>query len=370
MRGVDTISGRDPRAPRRRDAVLAITLTALAFAEGTLRRDLPWPWVTVGVTVVLLAGLPWRRRYPLILVLAMAVATMGFAIAQALAGVAQAGLGVMFALLLVPYALFRWGTRVGRIVGSVVLGVGVLASAALASGSSADRIIGAIAGILFVGTACLFGALFRERASSRERQIAVVRAQEREALARDLHDTVAHHVSAIAIRAQVASADGADGQQVAASLAVIEKEASAALSEMRSLVRTLREPAEYSPARGLADIADLATDGPPLVTVRVDVAPGLSDLVAMSLYRVTQEAVTNARKHAVGVRRIDVDLRTENGDVVLTVTDDGTPAVSAGDGYGLRGMAERLAMLGGELDAGPNAVTGWSLRASVPRSTA
>ncbi|MDP3950712.1 sensor histidine kinase [Microbacterium sp.] len=365
---MDTIS--DPRAPRRRDVVLTIVLIALTVAEGALRRDLPWPWVTVGVTVVLLAGLPWRRRHPLILVLAMGFVTMGFAIIQAVAGVAQAGLGVMFALLLVPYALFRWGTLVDRVIGSVVLGTGVLTSAALVSGPFADRIIGAIAGILFVGTACLFGALYRERASSRERQIAIARAQEREALARDLHDTVAHHVSAIAIRAQVASADGADGQQVAASLAVIEKEASAALSEMRSLVRTLREPAEYSPARGLADIAAIATDGPPLVTVRVDVASGLSDLVAMTLYRVTQEAVTNARRHAVGVRRIDVDLRTENGDVVLTVTDDGAPAASAGDGYGLRGMAERLAMLGGELEAGPNGAGGWSLRARVPGSTA
>lgn len=368
MRGVDTISGGDPRAPRRRDAVLALVLIALAVAEGALRRDLPWPWATVGVTVVLLACLPWRRRHPLILVLAMAVVTTGFAIAQALAGIPQSGLGAMFALLLVPYALFRWGTRIERTVGSVALGIGVLVSAALATGSAADRVIGAVVGVLFVGTACLIGALRRERAASLEREIAMARVQERTALARDLHDTIAHHVSAIAIRAQAATARGPHNAEVAESLAVIEHEASAALGEMRTIVGALRESAEYAPARGLDDVASLATKGPPPVSVHIDVATALPQLVAMTLYRVAQEAVTNARRHAVGVQRIDIDVRTQADDVVLSVVDDGRRSGTTGHGYGLRGMTERVSLLGGRLDAGPRDDGGWTLCARVPRS--
>lgn len=367
MRGVDTLS--DPRAPRRRDAVLAVALIALAIAEGMLRRDLPWPWATVGVTVVLLAGLPWRRRHPLILVLAMAVVTTGFAIVQALSGVPQSGLGAMFALLLVPYALFRWGTRGERIVGSVALGTGVLVSASLAPGPAADRVIGAVIGVLFVGTACLIGALRRERAASLEREIAMARVQERTALARDLHDTIAHHVSAIAIRAQAATARGPHGAEVADSLAMIEREASAALGEMRAIVGSLRGPAEYAPTRGLDDVAALATDGPPQVSVRIDAAAFLSQLVALTLYRVAQEAVTNARRHAIGARRIDIEVRTERDDVVLTVVDDGRPSAATGDGYGLRGMSERVALLGGRLEAGQGADGGWMLRARIPRRT-
>lgn len=364
MRDVDTIS--DLRAPRRGDFMLAIVLITLAVAEGAIRHDLPWPIATVGVTVVLLAGLPWRRSHPLILVLAMAVVTIGFAIAQALAGVTQSGLGVMFALLLVPFALLRWGTRIARIIGSAALAFGVLVSPALATGAAVDRVIGAVVGLLFVGTACLLGALRRERASARERELTMARAQERESLARDLHDTVAHHVSSIAIRAQAATARGTETADTAESLAAIEKEASTALDEMRGIVRTLREPASYSPTRGLDDVAALATAGPPRVTVRIDVASEPSGLVAATLYRVAQEGVTNARRHAIGARSVDVDVRVEGSDVVMSITDDGQPAPT-GDGFGLRGMAERLTLLGGELDAGPTDDGGWTLRARIPR---
>lgn len=364
MRGVDTVS--DPRAPRRRDFVLTIVLITLVVAEGAIRHDLPWPMATVGITVLLLAGLPWRRSHPLILVLAMAAVTIGFAIAQAMADATQSGLGVMFALLLVPYALLRWGTRIARIVGSAALALGVLVSSALATGAAVDRLIGAVVGLLFVGTACLLGALRRERASARERELTMARAQERESLARDLHDTVAHHVSSIAIRAQAATARGVETADTAASLAAIEQEASTALDEMRGIVRTLREPAAYTPARGLDDVAALATSGPPRVTVRIEVAPSPTALIGATLYRVAQEGVTNARRHAIGAQRIDVDVRTENGDVILTVIDDGQPAPT-GDGFGLRGMTERLTLLGGELDAGPADDGGWMLRARIPR---
>lgn len=367
MRGVDTVS--DQRAPRRRDFVLTIALIALAFAEGVIRRDLQWPIATVAVTVFLLSGLPWRRRHPLILVLAMTVVTTGFAVAQAWAGLPQAGLFAMFALLLVPYALLRWGTRIERIFGSGALAISVLVSSALATGAAGDRVIGAVVGLLFVGSACLIGALRRERAASREREIAMVRAQERESLARDLHDTVAHHVSAIAIRAQAATARGPHRPETAESLTAIEKEASAALDEMRVIVRTLREPAEYSPARGLDDVAALATAGPPRVTVSIDVAPAPSGLVAATLYRVAQEGVTNARRHATGARSIDVDVHAEGEDVLLSIIDDGRTALK-GDGLGLRGMAERLALLGGSLDAGPTGERGWALRARIPRGAA
>ena len=120
-----------------------------------------------------------------------------------------------------------------------------------------------------------------------------------------MHDTVAHHVSAIAIRAQAGRVVGANDPAAALdALEVIEREASRTLAEMRGIVGTLRggEDAEFAPQPGLADLERLAsTDGAPRVEVNVarhvgDVGP----TVGAALYRVAQEAITNARRHARG----------------------------------------------------------------------
>lgn len=369
LRGRLAAAWSRPRAaggdgPRPRDAVLVVAAAALSAVEGAaLRTDLVWPLATVLATLAILPVLLWRRARPLPAVAAMTAATSALALAHALAGADPNALVTTFVFLAVPYALFRWGSGRDRIAGALVLAAGLLFTSALGRDPVADT----VAGVVFFGGACLIGALRRERVESRERRIEGVRAREREALARDLHDTVAHHVSAILIRAQVASADPRDAARVAESLGVIESEAQAVLADMRSLVRTLRAPADYSPTAGLDELARLADPGPPPVRVRVDAPADLPGIAAATLFRIAQEGVTNARRHARGATVIEVAVTAGADAVDVVVRDDGAPARPASDGgHGLQGMAERAALLGGGFDAGPDPAGGWALRASLP----
>jgi signal transduction histidine kinase len=202
--------------------------------------------------------------------------------------------------------------------------------------------------------------------------------REREQLARELHDTVAHYVSAIAVRAQAGRTLAATQPAAAVdALEVIEEAASRTLTELRAIVGALRDgdEADLAPQRGVADIARLASaaDGP-----RVDVElsgdlEGLQPILGAAVYRIAQESITNAVKHARHATRIEVRVSGDRDCVRLTVRDDGDPAPSGTDpaaGYGLAGMSERAALLGGTLEAGPGAGSGWTVTAVLPRSGA
>jgi signal transduction histidine kinase len=346
--------------PRPRDLVLIAAVAAVCAFEGAVRPDLEWRAATVLVTIAILAVLPWRRTRPLATAIALTAATSAFALAHTLAGLEPNALVATFVFLTVPYALFRWGSGKDRIIGGTVTAVGLIVSSTLGSDPIADL----AAGVAFMGGACLIGALRRERLESRARLLESVRLREREALARDLHDTVAHHVSAIVIRAQVA---GADPAQVADSLTVIEREAQAVLGEMRSLVRTLRAPADFAPTAGLLELARLADPGPPRVAVRIEAPQELPIVVASTLFRIAQEGVTNARRHARDASTVDVEVSADPDAARIVVRDDGAPTrPSANGGHGLQGMAERAALLGGEMTAGPDPSGGWTLRAALP----
>ncbi|SDL46314.1 Signal transduction histidine kinase [Glycomyces sambucus] len=349
--------------PRPRDGALLTAVAAVSVFEGFVRPDLDWPLVTVVVTLAILPVLLWRRTRPLPAVAAMTAATSAFALAHRLAGFEPNALVTTFVFLTAPYALFRWGSGRDRIVGAGIVAAGLLTSSFLGSDPIADT----AAGVAFMGGACLLGALRRERVESRARRIDSVRAREREALARDLHDTVAHHVSAIVIRAQVAGADPEDTARVAESLRVIETEAQAVLADMRSLVRTLRAPADYAPTAGLDELARLADPGPPRVAVRIDAPADLPSVVTTTLFRIAQEGVTNARRHSRGATGIDVEVTVDDDEARVRVRDDGAPARGdQGGGHGLQGMSERAALLGGAVAAGPDPAGGWTLRASLP----
>jgi signal transduction histidine kinase len=346
--------------PRSRDLVLIALIAGVSAFEGAVRPDLEWRTATVLVTIAILTVLPWRRTRPLASAIAFTAATSAFALAHALAGLEPNALVATFVFLTVPYALFRWGSGKDRIIGGTVIAAGLVGSSALGSDPLADL----AAGVAFMGGACLIGALRRERLESRARLLESVRAREREALARDLHDTVAHHVSAIVIRAQVADADPS---QVPESLAVIEREAQAVLGEMRSLVRTLRASADFAPTAGLPELARLADPGPPRVAVRIEAPEALPVVVASTLFRIAQEGVTNARRHAHGASTVDIAVTASTDAARIVVRDDGAPARSdANGGHGLQGMVERAALLGGEMTAGPDPSGGWTLRASLP----
>ncbi len=357
------------REPRRADWVLVGVLAAVAVAEGLLRDDLARPVAATAVTVVSLTVLPWRRTHPLAAIVPVTVVGGALELVQAASGDRTVGMVTAAALVLLPYALYRWGSGRAITLGSLVLAAGTTLSVVTGGGGVEDAVGGAVVLVL----AMALGETARQRAAARERVVADARLRERERIARDLHDTVAHHVSAIAVRAQAGQVSTDAGAAVDA-LRVIETQARLTLGEMRSLVHVLRDDPGAAPGLGGLDpleaLAGLGDAGPPAVHVHLPDEPGpLEPATATAVFRMAQEAVTNARRHARGATRVDVVLDRSDGAVRLDVHDDGAPSPRPGTGYGLAGMAERAALLGGTCIAGPDPAGGWTVRATLPAGT-
>jgi signal transduction histidine kinase len=251
--------------------------------------------------------------------------------------------------------------------------MGLVLGASILTEAIAGNVGDLIAGAAFFLLAGAIGATVRYRTSTKQREREQINLREREQLARELHDAVAHHVSAIAVRAQAGRALAASQPTAAVdALEVIEEAASRTLTELRAIVATLRdgEEAELAPHRGVTDIPRLAatTDGP-----RVDVEltgdlHGLLPMVGAAAYRIAQESITNAIRHARHATRIDVRVIGERDCVIVVVLDDGEPGAVSPLGYGVAGMTERAALLGGTLEAGPSAGGGWLVTATLPRA--
>jgi signal transduction histidine kinase len=367
LRAVWDAPAAHPPPPRRvwRDWVLVTVFPALAVMEAAARADLPWRVLWVALIVALVPTLLWRRTRPLLM---LAIAFAGMTIATAVVGDPQL-VSVAFPLILI-YAVMRWGTGRAMLIGGAIVLVSFSITLLLGSMTVGD-VIGAIA--VVVSTITL-GMAFRWRAAARARELDRVKLQEREQLARDLHDTVAHHVSAIAIQAQAGTAVAATDPDAAARvLGVIESEASRTLSEMRSIVRVLRreEGHELAPSPAIADLLQLARpeSGGPVVDVQltgdIDAVP---PTIAAAVYRIAQEGVTNARRHARNASRIDVRVHADEAGIRLDVRDDGDASASATPGYGITGMIERAGLLGGTCEAGAAPGGGWAITAVLPRA--
>jgi signal transduction histidine kinase len=207
----------------------------------------------------------------------------------------------------------------------------------------------------------------------REAQARAAVAAERERIARELHDVIAHSLSVMVVQAQAADRV-LEGEHPSAreALASIDATGRQALTEMRRLVGMLREQVDpgLAPQPGLGQLdaliervgdaglpVDLVVEGPPR-----PLAPGV-DLAA---YRIVQEALTNALKHA-GPATARVVVRYGDDDMELEVADDGRGARAAeGNGHGLAGMRERVAVYGGMLESGPRDERGFLVRARLP----
>lgn len=221
------------------------------------------------------------------------------------------------------------------------------------------------------------GFYLRWRSAQHERHIAEVRREERIALARDLHDVVAHQVTGIVVQAQALQHIGArNPETVVKALPEIESAGAQALTAMRRLVGALREGAAPLDApdlpAALRALEGAGDGGGPPVEVRMagDLARLAPD-VGTAVARIAQEAVTNARRYAPDATRIRVTADTSEGRVRLEVRDDGGGGGSPfgdGGGYGLIGMAERARLLGGTCTAGPatDGGPGWTVRAELP----
>jgi signal transduction histidine kinase len=200
--------------------------------------------------------------------------------------------------------------------------------------------------------------------------------EERLRIARDLHDSLGHHVSLINVQAGVAlHLMDDDPEQARSALAAIKKSSGELLREMRATLGVLRgvdEGPPRAPVAGLARLGDLLAENRSAgLPVEFDVAGAQRELppsVDQAAYRIVQESLTNARKHA-GPARARVRLRYADDGLTVQVDDDGRGTAAAAEpsgGNGLPGMRERATALGGTLTAGPRTGGGFRVEAHLP----
>lgn len=352
--------------------MLLVAVIVCAALEGVLRQDLPVPVLSVVVTIGLAPLLLWRRTHPFAVVATtfgvIALVDIGLVVADAPA----LDMTTLVYVLLLAYSLLRWGSGREALAGVPI----ILVPATIALFVSWTGFAEAIGGFAVLFAAFALGWAVRSQHGAGERRLEQVKSEERVLLARELHDTVAHHVSAIAIQAQAGRALAATVPSAPLeALEVIEVEASRTLAEMRSMVRVLRNeaPVDYAPQPGVADLERLAGASPAGLRVEVTVSGDLATLPAAidaAVFRIAQEAVTNALRHARNASLVDVHVDGDRSSVSLVVRDDGDPgpAGRAPDaGFGLTGMTERALVLGGTCQAGPSPGGGWAVSATLPR---
>ena len=361
-----------PTRPSRLDLALAISAALLTLVEGALRADVPVRGALVLVGLGISATLAWRRARPFpafvaAFALANLVTVLGIVVGQRDLGLYSSAL-----VLLHPYALLRHGSGREVALGLALLLATYVASAVRGEMHDAGDAIGALVVLLFPAA---LGASLRFRDRAHRRDIEHAQLRERQMLARELHDTVAHHLTAIVIQSQAARAVLARRPESAlTALGAIESEAARSLAELRALVGALRDdgPAELAPQAGAEAIEALVRDAGERARFELEgeLEP-LAPAVGLALHRIARESLHNVKKHARGVSRIDVRLLAERETVRLVIRDDGEPTrASSEEGFGLVGMKERAVLLGGTLDAGPLASGGWQVEAIIPRDGA
>jgi signal transduction histidine kinase len=357
------------RSPR--DWILLAVLVGWSVVELVRGQDLaPLPLLLLAGLAVL-GPLPWRRTHPLVAVMVcFGTLTLVDSI-RILTGSPGVLLNSTIAALILAYALFRWGSGREAAIGLGIILIWVPIATVVNPTGPAEK-VAAYAFFLF---AAALGAAVRYRAKVRIRDIDQAKAREREQLARELHDTVAHHVSGIAIQAQAGRAIAlTHPERAVEALATIEDAATRTLTEMRAIVGVLRatENTEFAPQPGVAEVEQLATDGQTPPCVEVTLSGELDDLspaVGAAIYRLAQESITNARRHARHATHVAVAVTGDADQVRLTIDDDGAAAGGrAPAGYGLVGMRERASLLGGTFHAGPAGERGWRVEAVLPRT--
>ena len=314
--------------PGPRDWALVAALIGWSVVEVVLRRDLAPGPVLLLYALAVIGPLPWRRTHPLVAVAVSFGTLMIVDLVRILTGSHGAPLNSTSAALILTYALFRWGS--GR---EAAIGLGViLLWQPITTVADPMSLAGKVGGYAFFLSAAALGAAIRYRAKIRFRDIDQAKAREREQLARELHDTVAHHVSGIAIQAQAGRAIAASHPERAVeALAVIEDAATRTLTELRAIVGVLRasQDTEFAPQPGVAEVEQLATDGQTRPCVEVTLSGEFDDLspaVGAAIYRLAQESITNARRHARHATQVTVAVTGDANQVRLTIDDDGSAA--------------------------------------------
>jgi signal transduction histidine kinase len=370
------------------DCAAAAALFALSARAAPQPPNFGLPaWVAVGAAVAVAGPVAVRRLWP---DAAFTVVLAAYGL-EASAGVSN-NPAVAVALCLYSVAVSRPPRRSAP---QAALAIAASAAAELAGILASKQQVAwparldlAAATVTVLAAAWAAGAArgVQLRYEARTAQQATRRAvaEERLRIARELHDVITHSMSLITVKASVANyLVESRPEEVRATLALIETTGREALTEMRRMLGVLRadsdtgQPApgdagnERAPAPGLAGLAALAEHAAEAgVHVDLDVPTGrdLPEGVALTAYRIVQEALTNVAKHAAPTRcRVRV-CRTGR-DVLIDVTDDGpghSSRPAAAGGHGIIGMRERAALFGGELEAGPRPRGGFRVTARLP----
>jgi signal transduction histidine kinase len=403
--------------------VLTTVLLELSRSAGGLDHVAAPPWVQDLAAAAGAALLVGRRRWPLsVAVLAAAhMFVLGVTMPQVMGQFAMQV--VYFTAIFSGVAWARSRRDMALVVGGVIVFMFLWLAWQFALGSGIDDIradlgpdagaeglvppvtayvaITALVNVLYFGGAVVGGQVawraarqqagLAEQASTISRQAADLRRQavltERLRIARELHDVVAHHVSVIGIQAAASRRVlRTDPEAAADALASVETSSREAVEQMRQLVGALRDPADSDPGEGtprapepgLCDVGALveAADGPglaatyDLVESRPGAAGDVPATLGLALYRITQEALTNVRRHSTArtaavVVRVDVGAAHPYAEV--EVVDDGRPRPgTSGTGLGLLGVRERAAARRGVVDIGPRVGGGFRVRVRFP----
>lgn len=314
-------------------------------------------------------------------VLAGVLLAVGATTADALA----TGSSVSLTAILAWFVLFVAAGASGHaLVRYGALALGVAAGAAMSYGNSVNSFLAAL--LSSVVLPWLVGVVYRRhrdvrafenRARVLELEQQAIAAEERARLARELHDIVSHNVGMIAVQATAGDVVfDDDPEQARRALRAIEDGARDALVELRRLLGLLRDgdSATVAPQPSLAALADLV-DGVRACGIHValdvnGVPRPVAAALELSAYRVVQEALTNVLKHARATHAW-ATLRWLPDALEVEVTDDGIGGAGmSGGGHGLAGIRERVSLLGGELETGPRAGGGFSVRARFPLAAA
>jgi signal transduction histidine kinase len=353
--------------PPLADTALALGLSGLAAGEAVAGD-------ATTASLVLAAALPlplaWRRVSPVGAALAVVVVVA----IDALTG--GEGLELVAATLAIVLAVYSLGAHAALRPGLAALGACLLVGWASVSASddatASDYAFAAVVVLASWAVGRVAGGRLATAVAERERAD-LAAADERARIARELHDIVAHSVGVIVVQAgaaeQVLESEPETARQALADIRRTGKEALVDLRRMLGLLREGEAATDVAPQPGLDDLARLAErvrQAGLAVELRVEgsrrpVPAG----IALTAYRVAQEALTNVLKHA-DAARADVVLRYGGESLELSVADDGRQAPAAGRGHGLVGMRERVTLFGGELEAGPRASGGFRVHVRLP----
>ncbi len=350
-------------------ALLALGIGALAGATPEHPLDLVSVVLATAQGVVLL----WRRRAPL-LVLAASTAAV---VAHGLLGHPNAGVefGPYAAAYAVGAYVMGWRAWAAALVAGAASGaVGVTPMVATGRGEPALS-ASLVAGAVFFMVIFMAGRLLHSRRQASAARLDAALAEERTRIARELHDVIAHHVGAMVIQAgagrRVLEKDG-DVDRARDALAAIERSGRTALMAVPVVIGALRGDSGTAPQPTLALLDEVTTAAAEAgLAVDVTIEGTQRDLpapVEVSAFRIVQEAVTNAMKHA-GPATVEIRLRYAADALDISVVDDGrgaTPDTTSSGRYGLAGMRERATLLGGRLEAGPRPSGGFEVHAWLP----